>query len=282
MGKLILCSSPLAANPYHFRVTGTNVYSMEEVCYYISENIYIMQEEVFDREFAQWIRGELGMDKTADKLDRLIQDHKNLKDIVVTLCCSCDYFDEPQINKLIRVMDETENMPLRKRKKIKADNFLRGENYEKALDEYEQIISSDDMLNADEKEYGEMYHNMGVALAMLGSYKQASEYFRQAYERNKSEESKSSYLFALKFCEQEDGYQAVIDKLGIDDTEREAFDDEFTKILIEARKSKYVKRIEKIHLLAEDGKFEEYFEHAGMCLKMWKEEYRSQIRVHNA
>ena len=49
MGKLIQCSGCIAKEPYHFRLTKTNVYSIEEVCYYISHNIYMMQEEVFDK-----------------------------------------------------------------------------------------------------------------------------------------------------------------------------------------------------------------------------------------
>ena len=49
MGKLILCSSVIAKNPYCFPMTKTKVYSIEEVCYYIRNNIYMMQEEVFDR-----------------------------------------------------------------------------------------------------------------------------------------------------------------------------------------------------------------------------------------
>lgn len=48
MGKLILCSSVIAKNPYCFPMTKTKVYSIEEVCYYIRNNIYMMQEEVFD------------------------------------------------------------------------------------------------------------------------------------------------------------------------------------------------------------------------------------------
>ena len=96
MGKLIKCASRIAEHPYCFKATRTNVYSIEEVCYYLKHNIYMMQEEVFDRAFADWIRGELGMEETADKLDKMRKDHNNLKDIVVTLCCSCDYYTEQE------------------------------------------------------------------------------------------------------------------------------------------------------------------------------------------
>ncbi len=93
MGRLIQCSEKVAQKPYHFKLTDTNVYTIEEVCYYIRHNIYMMQEEVFERSFADWLRTELGMDKTAKKIENMIDDHNNLKDIVVTLCCSCDYYD---------------------------------------------------------------------------------------------------------------------------------------------------------------------------------------------
>ena len=55
MGKLILCSSAIAKQPYCFPMTKTKVYSIEEVCYYIRNNIYMMQEEVFDKAFADWM-----------------------------------------------------------------------------------------------------------------------------------------------------------------------------------------------------------------------------------
>ena len=53
MGKLIQCSSRLAKKPYYFRITDTNVYSIEEVCYYIRHNIYILQAELFNKDFGQ-------------------------------------------------------------------------------------------------------------------------------------------------------------------------------------------------------------------------------------
>ena len=108
MGKLIQCSSKLAKEPYHFPLTKTNVYSLEEVCYYIRHNIYMMQEEIFDRDFAHWVNRELGLGETADKLEKLISEHHNLKDIVVTICCSCDYYEEDEIRELIQIMDDLE------------------------------------------------------------------------------------------------------------------------------------------------------------------------------
>lgn len=72
------------------------------------------------------------MEETADKLDRMREDHNNLKDIVVTLCCSCDYYTESEINELIVIMDQTQNVPMRGRQKIKADTYLKSGSLERA------------------------------------------------------------------------------------------------------------------------------------------------------
>ena len=111
MGKLIQCTGRLAKNPYYFRVTDTNVYSIEEVCYFIHQNIYMLQRDFFTYGFAIWLRDELGMEDTALKMENMLHYNNNLKDIVVTLCCSCDYYDELEINELIRIMDETQSLP---------------------------------------------------------------------------------------------------------------------------------------------------------------------------
>ena len=51
MSSLILCNTVKASNPYNFRLTDTNIYTIEELCYYIYNNIYIITEEIFDEEW---------------------------------------------------------------------------------------------------------------------------------------------------------------------------------------------------------------------------------------
>ena len=187
MGKLIQCSGCIAKEPYHFRLTKTNVYSIEEVCYYISHNIYMMQEEVFDREFVLWLRNELHMEETADKLERLVQEQYNIKDIVVTICCSCDYYEEEEIKELIKIIDDLDTLPAYARRKYKGDNFLHCHSYEKALEEYERIFESDEILQAEASVYGDIFHNMGVAYAQIGEFHKASELYLKRSEEHTSE-----------------------------------------------------------------------------------------------
>lgn len=279
MGKLIQCSSQLAKNPYYFRVTDTNVYSIEEVCYFIHQNIYMLQSDFFTYGFAAWLRKELGMEDTAAKMENMLHYNNNLKDIVVTLCCSCDYYDEKEINWLIKIMDETQSLPPRKRQKIKADNFLRCNLFEKALEEYGHILKSDNMLAADIKEYGAIYHNIGVAYAGLGDYNKAGSYFSQAYEKAKNKESLREYIYCLILSEDSNGFELVCRQYNITEEERDNIKKDFKETDRKSSASKEAGKISRLREILKSGYLEEYYEKVNMYIKRWKDEYRDEISV---
>ena len=277
MGKLIQCSSPLALTPYHFRLTDTNVYSMEEVCYYIWHNIYMIQEEVFDREFVMWIEKELHMEETSHKLACLIQDHKNLKDIVVTICCSCDYYDEEEINALIRLMDEIEQMPAYARKKHKGDTYLACHSYEKALEEYEKVFESDEILHAEKEAYGSIFHNMGVAYSNLAEFLKAAEYFLKAYEQNKKDASLSQGLFALRLSKDVEGYKKALVDFDVSPEKQLQWEKEYTQVISQSSQCREALKIEKLRNVMKSGNVAEYYDKVHKYVLDWKNEYRKQI-----
>ena len=46
MGKLILCSGKSTNRPYVLSIIGYRAYSIEELCYYIYNNIYSIDESL--------------------------------------------------------------------------------------------------------------------------------------------------------------------------------------------------------------------------------------------
>ncbi len=49
MGELILCRQSIAANPYFIEDGALNVYSLEELSYYIAHNVYLLNAEFASR-----------------------------------------------------------------------------------------------------------------------------------------------------------------------------------------------------------------------------------------
>lgn len=55
MGELILCSHPIAAMPYYIDNISLNVYSLEELCYYIENHLYLIEADFMSEELCLWI-----------------------------------------------------------------------------------------------------------------------------------------------------------------------------------------------------------------------------------
>jgi tetratricopeptide (TPR) repeat protein len=254
-------------------MTKTRVYSIEEVCYYIRNNIYMMQEEIFDAEFAAWIRRELGMTVTADKLDQMRQDHNNLKDIVVTLCCSCDYYTEEEINRLIDIMDETQNLSMVGRQQIKADSFLKSGSLEKARHEYETILKSTEMLSASPEEYGRAYHNLGVACALMGEFRQGAASFQKAYEQNKDMASLQCYLYCVRLGGTQEEYKKAVKEMELTKEQQVFLQAQYEDAWHQSGEGRECRQIERIGRQYSQGSAEGVVR-AKEILQQWKNEYR--------
>ena len=137
----IRCRGKLAEEPYTMPYTGSKVYSLEELCYYIGNNIYTITEEFFTKELVTWLRTQAGQKELASKLDTMITNQNKLKDLVVTILCACDYYKEAEIRQLIRVIDEIVSLPLHEKRKIRADNYMRAGLYARSVLAYRKLLN---------------------------------------------------------------------------------------------------------------------------------------------
>lgn len=207
MGKLILCSGERTNKPYLFTSSGIRVYSMEELCYYIYHHVYYVDEEMISDTLIDWIDTELKLTERAAKLKQLKQMNADLKTLVTVIMCSADYYTEYEIKSLLKLLDEITDMPFIKRKCLKAGFSLKSGNYHEAAAEYERILNSQEATLLSPEEYGDLYHNLGMAKAHTTGLLEAAEMFCQAYERNHREESLKQYLYALLLSGRQELFQ---------------------------------------------------------------------------
>ncbi len=193
----ILAKGVKAEEPYEMPYTGKKIFSVEELCYYIYNNIYSIQEDFFQETLPTWLREQTELPELADKLEGMIQSGHSLKDLVVTTLCGCDYYREKEIREIVKVLDEIEHLPIFKKKKIKADNYLRAGRYGKGLVEYRKLLYGSYAVNFSPEEYGDILHNRGIAHFYTSSFEEAKADFREAYARNNKKDSLEHYLWIL-------------------------------------------------------------------------------------
>lgn len=207
----ILCKGELTKEPYRIPVSEFPVYSLEELCYYIYHNIYTVTEEFFDETLVRWLKEQAGCELLSRKLHGLRKKNHDLRDLVVTLLCSCDYYKEEEIVHLVTVMDKIDHLPSYEKNKMKADHYLASGKFGKSLREYKNLLKGSMAEQFSPEEYGDLLHNQAIAQFHVSSFSEAARGFKEAYARNRRKESLDHYLYLLLIL----GEEELFEKEGI-------------------------------------------------------------------
>lgn len=281
MSCLILCSGKRAEKPYYFEYTDTKVYSIEELSYYIFNNIYIINREIFTQEMADWINDELKMEKLSNKMREMIKNNNKMKDIVVTILCSSDYYNESEIKELIVTIDKIDGMPVIMRKKLKADNYLKYKNYSMAAKEYDAILSSREIKTASEEEYGNILHNLAIVRLHTSSFSSAATCFKQAYRLNKNIESLKQYLYTLKLDNQESLFEKEVLNEKLSTNVVAEIVTRYMELKEEAKTSSKYIIIDRLEYVKNEGRVNEYYDMIDRQILQWKNDYKRKRSLQN-
>ena len=213
MAGLILCRTRYAERPYYISNMGVNIYSLEELCYYIYNNIYLIGTDLFDEGLTDYISGELGEKELAEQLEFLITENAGLSELVMTVLRYVDYYSEEEIDALAGTIESLDTQNASERLKLRADNFLSNKRYSNAVHNYEIIVYGQKDINLSDDFYGNVWHNMGVAYESLKS-SFAAEYLSGSRRPADSEDEQSYAAYReietiMDHAPEEAGYEAV-------------------------------------------------------------------------
>ena len=274
MGKFILCEGPLAKNPYHFNLTNTNVYSLEELGYYLYHNIYTISLKDFGQEFFEWVKNDLNREDLVEKWTAILNKSQDIKDIVISILCATDYFSKLEVESMVKTIDMINGLSPIGKKKIKADNYLRYQDYDHAAKEYEEIIYQDAANEFSAHEFGNILHNLAVAHIQLKALERAEKEFKEAYSLNKNEESLKEYLFLLKLQKKEQDFVSEALNYGLSPEKTEEYKNELEQVLLEAESDPDYKKIANLPKLKEEGKVGDYYYTIDTMIFNWKQKYK--------
>ena len=93
MGKIILCRGKKADTPLTVLQTGVKLYTAEELCYYIYNNIYLIGQDFIDDNLISFL-DETGEKELAERVRKLKETGGSLAQIFVIILKTIDYYSD--------------------------------------------------------------------------------------------------------------------------------------------------------------------------------------------
>ena len=101
MGELILCRQPMAATPFYIENASLNIYSLEELCYYIYHNTETLDPMLISDELLDWIDQELSFTALSERLRTQKRSGMPFHVQIETILSSCGYLTPAEIRDTV-------------------------------------------------------------------------------------------------------------------------------------------------------------------------------------
>ena len=251
MGTVKLCVHELAKTPYYAEATGIHLYSIEELAYYLYENIYLIDERMIDEKLYSWIEMELGLWKLAERLRNGRGSGNHIYNQVMVILQASEYYSERELGELSEKIKTISGMQAQERMKYKADDLMQNENYWAAIAEYERILGIRQSSRLSVEFYAKVWNNLAGCYARLFLFQEAIHCYDKAYALNGNPASQEAIQMAGRCLNRE----------------------------ISAQNAEFVDKLESIALMNNREQRSQYHKAVSDIIFNWKEEYRRICRI---
>ena len=100
MGSLILCHKKRAKQPYEISRVHMRIYTIEELCYYICNNLYLIDYTIINRQLCDWIGDELELSGLAETLREELRQNCSMEQFVLTILKESTIYAAADINRI--------------------------------------------------------------------------------------------------------------------------------------------------------------------------------------
>ena len=279
MGEILFCNQPIAALPYYIEGISWNVYSLEELCYYIENNTYLLERDFMTEELCTWVGKEIKNEKLAERLRDILRMDGRLSEYVLAILVECGYTPKETIREVVRLIREMEEKSDFECNKVRADRLMEKEKYLSSIYEYKNLLDSNDAGEQPPELIGNIWHNLGTAYARLFLFQEAIHCYERAYYMNNNAESLKEALMAYRCMKDDDGFYKVAKTNGLSEEEITRLKTEISLASRSDANKEFEEKLEAIAMMNEQGQRNEYHKAISNIIFNWKEEYRRICRI---
>ena len=213
MSGYILCQTKKADKPFFVESINTNIYSLEELCYFLYHNLYLVDSSVINENLCIWISEELDLPRLAAKL-------------------------RPHLGKFASAEDVL--YPV-----FKEINYLVS-----AIKVYQQLLKKEELEQIRPGLTMSVWHNLGCAYSYLFQMEKAMECFWEAFLTQSDPKELVCYLLAYRSVKKPQEYENRLKELNVSDevkdTLKKALDEFAQKKEVSIRPGKADEMLEKL------------------------------------
>lgn len=274
MSGLIFCSYKRAARPYYLESAGKNIYSIEELCYFLQDNIYLLDENIMTPEFCGWLETELQAVALSEKLRQLMEGRKGFRAFCMQIITDSGYFSKNEMQFLGMKLQKMDHQSNYENRKIKADQLMERGKYLAAVLEYRNLLGHASKSPSDIRVSGDIWHNMGTAYAKMFCFERAVSCYERAYELSHRADSLKAASQAVCFLEESERVMKFLQRYHISTQQYAAMKKNLNELSQLTEASAEFEQTAKLERLLQVSQIQAASE-AARQVNQWKEEYIS-------
>ena len=208
-----LCQVQQAERPFYIEAIGIYIYSVEELCYYLHENIYLVDQSLLNEKLFEWLRDELGLKKLAKNLQDLMERDESIAGMILPIFKETGYLSASAMREYAEKLGRLDVQADDMRKKLKADYLVRSGMYESAASQYWKIIRNQTPGNLSSAFFAGVWNNLGCVQARMFRFEEAAESFQKAWELTPTREILRKYVSVLPLYLSQEEYEEKLKEL---------------------------------------------------------------------
>ena len=141
MSGYILCQTKTADSPYFIENISTNIYTLEELCYYLFHNLYLIDDTVMNERLCLWLQDELNLPGLAARLRANLGKFSSLEDVLYPVFKEINYLTYEELKVLNARIQNLDRESRQVREKQKGDALMENGMYVHAIQVYQKLLS---------------------------------------------------------------------------------------------------------------------------------------------
>ena len=136
MSGPILCTGRYALKPYYLEKIGRRIYSIEELCYCITQNAFLIDSDSFEMSLVDWISDELLLQKLSDELRSMLVHNCSAAALAGLILEYVGYSSKEEISSVEEILKNNADMDIYEKRMSRADFLMKQGHLHQAFAEY--------------------------------------------------------------------------------------------------------------------------------------------------